>query len=208
MKQPREGITGIDRSGDDLLSLDMRAVAHRNALIAMARHLHTAVSVGNPAPVVERMGARMRSPQPGDFVVEPTMARRGDLDTRIKALGYLIEKREEWWETDAEWQATKVDDDSLNDDGRPTDEAWYIQYGPAQEDVCRWVNCAFVVVPISDDDFSKRAAGPDGWITRDTLLGALADSGFQLRTELSDARDAPVTHGSSDKERPPEPDGR
>jgi hypothetical protein len=24
----------------------------------------------------------------------------------------------------------------------------------------------------------------------------------------SDARDAPVTHGSSDKERPPEPDGR
>lgn len=183
MKQPREDITGIDRSADDLLSLNMRAVAHRDALVAVAHHLRTATMVGNPAPVVERMATRMRSPQPGDLVVEPTMARsRRDLDTRIKALGYLIERRTEWWETDEEWEQIKAEEGYEDDEERRTDVAWYVQYGPSPEDVCRWVNCEFMTVPIGEE-FAQPAGVPTGSgvvFTRDSLLGALADSGFQL----------------------------
>jgi hypothetical protein len=184
MKQPREGITGTDRSGDDLLSLDLRAVAHRDALIAVVRHLRTAVGVGNPAPVVERMSARMRSPQPGDLVIEPTMSGpRCDLDTRIKALGYLIEKRVEWWDTDEEWEQIKAQENLAGDEERQTDVAWYVQYGPSPEDVCRWVNCEFIAVPIGEE-FAKPAGVRDGTatvFTRDSLLGSLADSGFELK---------------------------
>jgi hypothetical protein len=179
MKQPHEDIIGTDRGDDDLLSLDMRAVAHRDALIAVVQHLWTATMVGNPAPVVERMSARMRSPQPGDLVIEPAMSRpRRDLDTRIKALGYLIEKRTEWWNTDEEWEV----EEGYGDE-RPTDEAWYVQYGPDPADVCRWVNCKFITVPISEE-FAKPAGMRDGTgttFTRDSVLGSLADSGFELK---------------------------
>jgi len=199
MKQPHEDVSGIDRSGDDLLSLDMRAVAHRTALAAMATHLHSAVSVGNPAPAVARMSERLRHPQIGDFVLEwmVGLTPRRDLDSRIKAMGYLIEKRREWWTTDEEWQRhlaeelacrreydpdAELDEDDLE---RSTEEAWYIQYGPDPGDICRWTNCSFIVVPIDPAEFSNSVGtrNSDGsvTITRDALLADLADSGFQFR---------------------------
>jgi hypothetical protein len=184
-KQPHEDIAGTDRGGDDLLSLDMRAVAHRDALIAVARHLRSACMVGSPAPIVREMSDRMRNPRIGDLVFEPTMAtsRRGDLETRIKALGYLIEKRVEWWQTDEEWAADKAAD-HLADDDRSTDTAWYVQYGPDPADICRWVNCTFEMVPIDPMEFYKPigSRGPLGvTVTRDDLLSSLADAGFDLR---------------------------
>lgn len=158
-KQPREDIVGTDRSDSDLLSLDMVAVAHREALIAMAWHLRDATMVGHPAPIAAQIYQRLKSPQPGDLVVEPGMAVYSkDLDTRIKALGYLIEKREEWWLTDEDWEALKVEDGGLTDEDRQTDEAWYIQYGPDPADICRWVNCTFITVPIRWDEFRTRPA--------------------------------------------------
>jgi hypothetical protein len=185
-KQPHEGIVGTDRSGDDLLSLDMRAVAHRQALVAMAKHLMSATSVGHPAPVVERMSQRLRNPQVGDFVFEWMigLSPRRDLDTRIKAHGYLVEKRKEWWTTDEEWERRKAEEGWADDEERPTDVAWYIQYGPEPADVCRWTNCDFIVVPIDPAEFTVPFGTRDGsavTITRDDLLGSLADSGLVLR---------------------------
>lgn len=186
MKQPHEDIIGIDRTGDDLLSLDMRAVAHRQALTAMARHLMDAVSVGNPAPVVRRMSERIRSPQVGDFVLEwmVGLSRRSDLDTRIKAHGYLVEKRQEWWTTDEEWEQRKAEEGWEDDEERSTDVAWYVQYGPDPVDVCRWTNCSFIMVPIDPAEFTHPIGTRDGnvvVVTRDDLLGSLADSGFHLK---------------------------
>lgn len=187
MKQPHENVTGVARTGDDLISLDERAIAHRNALIVMAHHLRDATMVGNPAPAVERVGNRLRTPLVGDLVVEVTAfyRHRRDPDTALKGFGYLVERRREWWTTDEEWEREKAEDGGLDDSDRSTDEAWYIQYGPEPVDICRWTNCEFYVVPIDPDEF-RRPVGtpsPNGGvtITRDDLLADLADSGFQLR---------------------------
>lgn len=181
-KQPREDVTGADRD-DYLLSLDDQAIAHREALRAMAFHLQTACMVGNPAPIVTRMSDRIRNPRPGDLVVESSTRYRHDPDSRLKAFGILLEHREEWWETDAEWEAYKAEDGTITDEDRRTDRAWYVQYGPDPGDVYRWVNCSFVVVPVGDV-FDMPVGERDGGavtFTRDGLLSGLADSGFELK---------------------------
>jgi hypothetical protein len=145
--QPREGVAGTERTEDDLLSLDDRAVARRLLMIDTARALHSAALVGNPAPKVAEMYARMSDPRPGDLVMEVTsLFRLRDVDTRIKGFGILVEHRKEWAETDAEWEAM-VEAGEVGEDDRFVDDAWYVQYGPAAEDVCRWTNCQFVAVP-------------------------------------------------------------
>jgi len=131
VKQPHEGVSGIDRAGG-LLSLEDAAIPYRDALIAVTKHLRKAVLVGNPAPVVEELQQRMFHPEPGDLVVECT---RGiyakDDDTRLKALGIFLERRTE-------------------DDG----DVWYIQYGPSSADICRWVNSDFFTVPADPHMFT------------------------------------------------------
>src|SRR5256885_12072426 len=102
--QPREGITGVDLSRWWLLSLEEAAAAHREALIAMARHLHTATLVGQPAPVVARIRDHLRHPQPGELAVaaEVMMGRPGP-DDRAKGFGLFLGERTEWWHTDEQW---------------------------------------------------------------------------------------------------------
>ncbi|MFI5473190.1 hypothetical protein ACIA6D_23485 [Streptomyces cacaoi] len=146
--QPREGITGIERTEDDLLSLDDKAVARRLLMIGTAKALNTATLVGNPAPVVADMYARMCDPQPGDLVMERGVPfRKSDPDGQIKGFGILIAHREEWASTDEEWAATCAEDPDVRADERFHDHAWYVQYGPAAEDVCRWTNCEFIAIP-------------------------------------------------------------
>lgn len=154
LKQPREDVTGTSRDTDDLLSLDERAMAHRDALIAMAKHLHAACLVGHPAPIVQRMYERISKPRVGDLVVESSSGMHSsDADKRFKAFGVLVEKREEWWEADEEWEGLKAEDHSLADEDRLTDTAWYVQYGPQPEDVCRWTDCSFIAIPTELREF-------------------------------------------------------
>lgn len=185
MKQPHEGVTGADRGGDPLVSLEDDHLPVREALAVMTRHLMTATTVGNPAPVVARMWERLRNPQPGDLVIEIglTMARRRDW---YRGFGYLIESRREWWTTDEEYARQLADDELYPEpkDSRPVDTAWYVQYGPNPKDICRWTNCEFLVVPIGVGSFSVPAGERTGsavTFTRDSLLGSLTDSGFALR---------------------------
>jgi len=146
--QPREGITGTERTEDDLLALDDKAVARRLMMMGTAKALYDAVLVGNPAPKVAEMLARMRDPQPGDLVMEVSSSYRRDVDAKVKGFGVLVEHREEWASTDAEW-AAEIASDALIDPDRDRfhDHAWYVQYGPAAEDVCRWTNCEFIAIP-------------------------------------------------------------
>ncbi|MEU3507658.1 hypothetical protein ABZ733_06980 [Streptomyces longwoodensis] len=146
--QPREGISGAARTEDDLLSLNDKAIARRFMMMGTVRALHSAVLVGNPAPKVAAMYARMTDPRPGDLVMEITSSGRRDIDAKIKGFGILIDHREEWMTTDEEWTAMLAEDPGLCDEaGRSHDHAWYVQYGPAPEDVCRWVNCEFIAIP-------------------------------------------------------------
>jgi hypothetical protein len=192
MKQPHEDITGAaGRAGDPLVSLSDDHLPVRVALTMMARHLQTATLVGDPAPVVARMAKRLRAPQVGDLVIEQAAAGM-HRDTWWRGFGYLAEHRLEWCHTDAEWEKLKREDGALTDDDRWTEDAWYIQYGPATADVCRWVNCSFRVIPITDEAFTAPAGERDGTrttFTRDSLLGSLADSGFAFRLERLIARE-------------------
>jgi hypothetical protein len=150
--QPREGVDGTERAGDDLLDLDDAALARRLMMIQTAQALYSAVLVGNPAPKVAKLYARMSKPQPGDLVMEVTGShRRGtDSDSAIKGFGILIAARREWMQTDEEW-AAELAEGGLEPEDRHYDDAWYVQYGPAAEDVCRWTNAAFVAIPTTPE---------------------------------------------------------
>lgn len=200
--QPREGITGSDRR-DDLLSLEDAAIPRRLVMAGMAKALLNATMVGQPAPIVKRMYARMRDPQPGDLVIELSTMWSRDEDTRIKGMGILVAHRQEWASTDAEWSEYVAEEKRAYDedfktgpyyrpeDGefdademceRITDHAWYIQYGPAAADICRWTNCEFVAVISADMHLpTGRREGGAVVIGRSDLVDALADSGFNLR---------------------------
>jgi hypothetical protein len=189
--QPFEGIRGAE-SRAWLLSLDEKAVLHRELLISMARHLRTATMVGSPAPVARRIGERMRSPETGDLVATvEVMHGRGDEDYRLKGFGLYLGGRREWAETDEEWAACRAAETigvpDLSDTDRATDTVFYIQYGQAAGDICRWHNSEAVVLPVLDGEFVIDAAAERtadrAVFTRDSLVASLADSGFVLRGE-------------------------
>ncbi len=185
--QPHEGITGVVRDQDDLLGLDDKALARRALIIGLARCLHRATLVGNPAPIVARMHERIQAPRPGDLVLETsTMYRLGD--DGHKAFGILLAHRVEWWSTDEEHAAMLAEerghDPDYVDDERLTDHAWYVQYGPEPGDICRWTNCSFAVIPTGHAEFDVQVGTRDGTgvtYTRTDVLAGLADSGFSLR---------------------------
>lgn len=161
------------------------AAARRDIIIAVAVHLADATLVGNPAPKVARMNERIRSPQVGDLVVEMSVLYGGDADRRSRGFGILIEHRDEWWTTDEEWATAVAEykaDDPEWDEPRSVDHAWYVQYGPRPGDICRWTNCSFIVIPTDRDAFRLPVGTRDEHgvtLTRDDLLGTLADSGFE-----------------------------
>lgn len=143
--QPHEDVVGTQRD-EPFLSLDESAWPSRFALTTLADHLYRACLVGNPAPTVARMYERIANPQVGDFVFEVSAIMRKDHDRRIKGFGVLVAERREWWQTDEEWASTLAEEPDYGD--RPVDHAWYIQYGQAAGDVCRWTNCRVIVVPL------------------------------------------------------------
>lgn len=183
MKQPHEGVVGVDRTGNDFLSLDERALYHRDILVAMARHLYTAVRVGDPAPVVQRMYLDIAKPKVGDLVVETSKGFYSPAaETRTKAFGFLVAHRREWCHTDEEYAELVGDGEYDAGDPRPVDEAWYVQYGRRVGDICRWTNCHFIAIPVGGD-YVDRAALREGTelvITRDALMRTIIDAGFNL----------------------------
>jgi hypothetical protein len=126
------------RREDAVLSLDASvAVGVRRLLRGVSYHLGRATLVGNAAPVIVDMRERMRHPKPGDLVVEQSR-RQVDDDTAVKSVGILVEhRREHFGEGDEAW----------------SEDAWYVQYGPEPEDVCRWVNADFAAIPWPDERF-------------------------------------------------------
>lgn len=141
--EPHEGIAGIQRPGDPLLTSEDAA----SLVAGLTRHLYSATLLGF-APKLRAIYERMTAPQPGDQVVVLDSIRARDPDTRWRGTGYLVTHRAEWWTTEEEWERDKAEDGSLTDGDRLVEhDAWYVQYGPNAEDVCRWVNCTVLAVP-------------------------------------------------------------
>lgn len=119
----------------------------------------------------------------GDLVVEQSTFHRAEPESHLKGFGILIAERREWWQTDEEYATEIAEDPEIANEERATDHAWYVQYGSNKEAVCRWTNCSFLVVPVFDT-FTQPVGIPDGkgvTITRDSLIGSLADAGFSIR---------------------------
>ena len=181
-KQRGEDVTGTDHTDSGLLALGEPARAHRDALMALAQLLRQAVLVGDPAPIVERIRDRMRTPLPGDLVVETSLPWTIEDERRETRLGILLERRVEWMHTDEEWDALAAEAGYDEGDARPTEMATYVQFGPSSTHVFRWHNAEFMTLPIHDIFCTPGLASDDGGeITRQSLMSSLADSGFHLR---------------------------
>lgn len=147
-------VRGSQLAGDlaAILSPEEETMPARRALIAMSANLKRATLVGSPAPIVADMGDRLRKPQPGDLVVEDSQGHylaRKQVGDWYRALGVLLLQRREWVSTDGDWRA-EMAAEGYGEDERVSEDVTYIQYGPAPEDVCRWHNCEFRMVPIDE----------------------------------------------------------
>lgn len=115
------------------LSLDDQTA--RDMLSALGQSAFR-LALSSSAPVGRDAFDRMCNPVPGDLVFE--------LFSRDhRALGYLLAVRREWLHDDAEWAQVGSQWDG---DPRPSDIVYYVQYGPAPIDVCRWRNCEFYAI--------------------------------------------------------------
>jgi hypothetical protein len=130
--KPHEGISGAPWTRDHLLNIDETGLKWRVGAMERLYQLW-----GDSLHPIEgaaglQLFNRMDSPVVGDVVMEVTSFFRlqRDAEYRRQGFGVLLGMREEW------------------DQGR-AEKAWYIQYGPEAEDVCRWVNCKFIAVPPS-----------------------------------------------------------
>lgn len=160
--EPHEGVQGVTRTRDDLLSLEDAAIARRMIVMDLAEELF---KVSLAAPVRPWNGEpslfdRISKPKIGDLVIERTSAFIREPGHRSRGFGILLGKRIEWACTKAEWaerceeQAASYREHGNEEmalevlaEERLTDHAWYIQYGSDAGDICRWTNCMFYTVP-------------------------------------------------------------
>lgn len=155
--QPHEGIKGINRTRDDLLSLTEPAMQRRVVLLRIASELWKAALNGAHTEAGQDLYQRMSKPGLGDLVIETVGMRhplKRDADGEARAVtcfGILLGSRTEWACTDEEWQRYReegaADGYPMPDDSRITTEAAYVQYGPGANDICRWVNCSLIGLP-------------------------------------------------------------
>jgi hypothetical protein len=143
MKQPREGITGVERDpADYLLTVSGKAALTAIYPALYGALLHKAAFDSRGPEVFDRMHA----PQVGEqvFVMDTMYAK----ELSHESTGYLIEHRAEFGTTDEEWLAELAYEETLTAEDRYIEQnVWYIQYGPHAVDVCRWTNCTVLTIP-------------------------------------------------------------
>lgn len=125
----------IDRKR--LLSLEPADVEWRALLASVAHELFEAVIISR-TPHQTALYHRMSHPVPGDYVFEVTTYWRGG----PHSTGFLQKTANEPYE-------------DYDDDPAPTRDVWYVQYGPADDDVVRWEDCRFYTIPVDRASFSK-----------------------------------------------------
>lgn len=168
MKQPHEDIRGQDLTHlGDLLCLGDEAQAHRSLIVSTAHLVMHVCLALNPTPNQQQIDHRLRHPRVGDLVFEETSFwgsyRKGhplEGNAWCKGFGFLIDERVEWAHTDEAWEQLEEE----HGGNRPTDHAWYVQFGPSPEDVCRWVNCSMIAIPV--DPHEHLTVGPDRGLPR------------------------------------------
>lgn len=138
-----------DRTGDPLVTGDRATV---EMLVRVAYNAYRQMgSTHNAAPCAQALSKRIMNPKPGDPVYVPdSLRRRASEDDREKGIGYLVVRRVEWTHAGEQWAEVGSE---WTDYGspRPHEEVFYVQYGPAPVDICRWGNASVLAIPYSDE---------------------------------------------------------
>lgn len=158
--QPYVGITPLPADGFPLV-LDDSNLPLRMMIRVLAREMNSALT-GVNSPHQEEIYRRMQEARPGDLVIERSTAYRHTLDATLGGFGVLLAKRHEWETTDEEYtqRCAGYDLDNIrlgiapnspeeHAENRMTDTAWYVQYGPTQKNIYRWVNAECIALPFS-----------------------------------------------------------
>jgi hypothetical protein len=156
--QPYENVRGVDRTRDDLLSLEDGALGRRAVILTLAYQLWLATLRGSHTEEGRAAYDRMDKPRMGDLVAEMGTARHPLLGTleqqnsTVEGFGIFLGEREEWTCSHEEWRievervrGEEGTEYTLAD--RATMKAMYVQYGPSPRDICRWVNCSVIALP-------------------------------------------------------------
>lgn len=134
-----------DRAGDPLLVGDQATV---DMLVRVAYNACRQMgSTHNAAPCAQALSERIYHPRPGDPVYVPDSLRQ-DEDGRRKGVGYLVVAREEWAHADEEWAEHGH---AWAGRPRPSEDVFYVQYGPNPGDICRWGNATCNTIPYGDE---------------------------------------------------------
>jgi hypothetical protein len=174
------------------------AATHWLRLVAvLGYNLYSATLVGNPAPFVERLSRRIRDPQPGDLVLEVSTITRQLRADPFDACGLGILRRvadepaftKEEHDEEQAALAAAIPDEPYEPEpyDPPLERVQYIDRLDGSGEF-RWHNAEFIAIPT---DLANRWLGdpqPSGVVTRDSLLGDLADKGFRLRTTRGGSR--------------------
>lgn len=133
---------GVDRPGDPVLTM---TAEQRAVLLDTVYWGWSLTGVAN-APVGRALTDRRLHPRPGDLVIIPdAMSRRtSSAGNPLMGVGYLLATRREPAIGEQEW----AEDGQTEWAGNcPEEQVWYVQYGPAAGDVCRWENASCHAVP-------------------------------------------------------------
>lgn len=157
LPQPHESVRGVDRTRDDLLSLEGPALRRRVVMMDLAHALWKSALNGAHTETGRSLYEQMANPRMGDLVVETTGLRhpeRADRDGSqgaIHSFGIMLGERTEWACTDERWQEyveeAHQQGEELPDSSRVSTQAVYVQYGPKADDICRWVNASIIALP-------------------------------------------------------------
>jgi hypothetical protein len=176
---------------------DFAGIIDHDAIIAIARLVQTATSVGSPAPIVKRVGDWCHAtPQPGDLVVEMSSSRMdGD---RVGLFERFEERRVCSHEISDVTHPGCIDPDCAEwrEESRRGERFVWILVQRDPERRCRWHNANFLRLPnneaqwreastygIPKDELNRPGNWQPGGIDRAGLVGLLADRGFRLRQD-------------------------
>lgn len=136
--------------------------------------LYDACLVGNPAPSVQRQYDEMKNPRPGDLVLE--ISSRGRETWPGAALGHLRFVCKAKPRTAEELVEAEADGYFKMDSARGHGPYWLVDPIDGSQRTY-WTNAHFIRIPPPPE---RVAAGPVVF-TRQSLLGDLADAGFELK---------------------------
>lgn len=168
---------------------DWTGMIDHETIIALARLIQTLSCVGNPAPVVKRIGEWCRAePRLGDLVVEMSSHR---IDTDRVGLWLRREDRRV-----CRHEREDVDHPGCSDqdcaewhsDDMPPERFVWILVQREPERKCRWHNASFIRIPYGIRQLNE-ASGidkrPGGWqpvgTNRDDLISLLLDRGIEIK---------------------------